>query len=237
MIALALWATCNPDCHEVSSRFNALIVLSRGAWIILAANAAKQARQLQSIQQKHVQQDHSYARCDSEPKSAAKSMKTPGDQILQMGDVNGVIPVEMEVNTDWTIHPSSSKDSYSKVAQLEEKIKDVEKEKRVYMRKLLCCRNIDFWCALKTMIRKQDSGSRRQKPWATIPCPPAAWPSWTIRSQIKWAYLKLHSLTLLAHGLCFYLRNSLNCFHCQARYKMIAGCHPHYKSTPVLELY
>ena len=37
----------------------------------------------------------------------------------------------MEVNTDWTIHPSScSGDPYVKVAQLEEKLKDVEKENK-----------------------------------------------------------------------------------------------------------
>ena len=106
----------------------------REARISLAAEAAedaKRAQHLLHVQQKRVQQEHCYATCDSEPESAAKRLRPPGDQILQTGGENVEIPVEVEVNTDWTIHPLSCENPYAKVAQLEEKLDDMEKQKKV----------------------------------------------------------------------------------------------------------
>lgn len=40
------------------------------------------------------------------------------------------IPVEVEVNTDWTIHSLSCGDPYVKVPELEEKFEDIEEQKK-----------------------------------------------------------------------------------------------------------
>ena len=82
---------------------------------------------LLQVQQKRVRQEHCYATCDVEPEPATEHLQPLGGLLLQTGDNNGEIAAEVEVNTDWTIHPSScSGDPYAKVAQLEEKLKDVE---------------------------------------------------------------------------------------------------------------
>ena len=52
-------------------------------------------------------------------------LQPPGDQLLQTGGKNEVIPVEVEVNTNWIIHPLSCEEPYAKVAQLEEKLEDI----------------------------------------------------------------------------------------------------------------
>ena len=58
-------------------------------------------------------------------------LQSPGDQPLQTGGKNGVIPVEVEVNTNWTIHPLSCEEPYAKVAQLDVKLEDMEEQKKV----------------------------------------------------------------------------------------------------------
>ena len=102
----------------------------REARIGLAAEAAvnaKCAQLLLQVQQKRVRQEQCYATCDVEPEPAAKCLQPQSGLLLQTGGNNGAIAAEVEVNTDWTIHPSScSGDPYAKVAQLEEKLKDVE---------------------------------------------------------------------------------------------------------------
>ena len=97
-----------------------------------AAEDAERATHLLHVQQNRVRQEHCYATCDLEPESAAKRLQPPGDQILQTGGEIGEIPVEVEVNTDWTIHPLSCEDPYAKVAQLEEKLEDMEKQKALH---------------------------------------------------------------------------------------------------------
>ena len=97
------------------------------------AKAAEDAEQEQlhlHVQRKRVRQEHCYATCDPESESAAKRLQSPGNQLLETGGKNGAIPVEVEVNSDWTIHPLSCEDPYAKVAQLEEKLEDMEEQKR-----------------------------------------------------------------------------------------------------------
>ena len=95
-----------------------------------AAEDAEREQLLLHVQRKRVRQEHCYATCDPESESAAKRLQPPGDQLLQTEGKNGAIPVEVEVNTDWTIHPLSCEDPYAKVAQLEEKLEDMEKQKK-----------------------------------------------------------------------------------------------------------
>ena len=91
-----------------------------------AAKDAEQAQLLLHVQQKRVRQEHSHTTCDPEPESAAKCPRPPGHQLLHLGGKNGAFPIEVEVNTDWTIHPLSCVDPYANVAQLEEKLDDME---------------------------------------------------------------------------------------------------------------
>ena len=106
----------------------------REAWIGLAAEAAVNAEHAQlllQVQQKRVRQEHCHAICDVEPEPATKRLQPPGGLLLQTGGNNGEIAAEVGVSTDWTIQPSScSGDPYVKGAQLEEKLKDVEKENK-----------------------------------------------------------------------------------------------------------
>ena len=136
MVALVPRAEQNPrqsQSRQSLGRFNRA-QQRREAQISLAAEAAVNAERAQlllQVQQKHVRQEHCYKPCDLEPEPAAKRLQPPGGLLLQTGCNEGEIAAEVEVNTDWTIHPSScSGDPYAKVAQLEEKLKDVEKENK-----------------------------------------------------------------------------------------------------------